>query len=204
MFDFGQGRCATQIIEGVFVNIIFRQRRLVGTAVMCGGLALAAVFSQGVAGAAPPCPPGASCGPGGLPPKQGPGGPGGPNNGAPPGTFDRGNAQVGGPRDAPRGFSTPDHGAPPSPRERGFGWNDGPAPGAAPRDWDGPSPAGGWNGAAPPGGWNRRWDGPQRDIYRARGDFGPFDYNDYTAVPCFSPVFGGWGFWYFGVWIPLF
>ncbi|ART74134.1 hypothetical protein BTO20_35445 [Mycobacterium dioxanotrophicus] len=111
---------------------------------------------------------------------------------------------MGGPRDAPHGFSTPGDGAPPPPPERGPGWNDGPAPGGPPPNWDGPAPAGGWNGPPPPGGWNRRWDGPNRDIARARVDFGPFDYNGYNAIPIFNPVFGGWGFWFFGVWIPLF
>ncbi|WP_369829722.1 MAP_0585 family protein [Mycobacterium sp. E2479] len=154
-------------------------------------------------------------GPGG--PGVGPGGPGvgpgGPGPGAPQarfqpytprGAFDRGNDRVGGPWDAPRGFSTPDHGAPPWPRPRGFGWNDGPPPGAPPPNWFGPPPPGGWNGPPPPGGWNGPWHGPPRDIALARGDFGPFNYYGYTAIPVFNPVFGGWGFWYFGVWIPLY
>jgi hypothetical protein len=96
---------------------------------------------------------------------------------------------------------------------RGGGWrrlsavrdvNDGPAPGGPPPNWDGPPPAGGWNGPPPAGGWNRHWDGPGRDIAQARIDFGPFNYNGYGAIPVFNPVFGGWGFWFFGVWIPLY
>jgi hypothetical protein len=122
----------------------------------------------------------------------------------PTGRFDRGNDQVGGPRDAPHGFSTPDNGAPPPPPERGPGWNDGRAPGSPPPNWDGPPPPGGWDGPPPPGGWNRQYNGPSRDIARARVDFGPFNYNGYTAIPVFNPVFGGWGFWFFGVWIPLY
>jgi hypothetical protein len=122
----------------------------------------------------------------------------------PAGRFDRGNDQVGGPRDAPHGFSTPDNGGPPPPPERGPGWNDGPAPGGPPPNWDGPPPAGGWDGAPPPGGWNRHYDGPSRDITQARVDFGPFNYDGYAATPVFNPVAGGWGFWFFGVWIPLF
>ena len=122
----------------------------------------------------------------------------------PKGAYDRGNAQVGGPRDAPRGFSTRDHGAPPPPPARGFGWNDGPSPGGPPPNWYGPPPPGGWNGPPPPGGWNNRWYGPERGIAQAQGDFGPCDYGGYTAIPVFNPVFGGWGFWYFGVWIPLY
>lgn len=122
----------------------------------------------------------------------------------PSGALNQGNDQVGGPRDAPHGFSTPENGAPPPPPEKGPGWNDGAAPGAAPANWDGPPPAGGWDGSPPPGGWNRKYDGPARDISQARNDFGSFNYNDYTAIPVFNPTFGGWGFWYFGVWIPLF
>jgi hypothetical protein len=122
----------------------------------------------------------------------------------PSGHFDRGNAQVGGPTDSPHGFSTLGNGAPPAPPQRGLGWNDGPAPGGPPPNWDGPPPAGGWNGPPPPGGWNRRYDGPPRDVVRARDDFGPFNYHGFTALPVFNPLFGGWGYWYFGVWIPLF
>jgi hypothetical protein len=38
----------------------------------------------------------------------------------------------------------------------------------------------------------------------AQADFGPFNYNGYNAIPMFNPVFGGWGFWLFGIWIPLY
>lgn len=122
----------------------------------------------------------------------------------PAGAHARGDDQVGGPRDTPRGFSTPDNGAPPPPAQGKPGFNDGPAPGAAPPNWDGPPPAGGWDGPAPAGGWNKSWQGPTRDIQAAQRDFAPFNYNNYTAIPVFSASFGGWGFWYFGVWVPLF
>ncbi|MGH3724787.1 MAG: MAP_0585 family protein [Mycobacterium sp.] len=125
----------------------------------------------------------------------------------PSGKYERGNAQVGGPTDLEHGFSVPGHGAPPSPRQRGPGWNDGPAPGGPPPNWDGPPPQGGWNAPQPPpGGWNQRYDhpGPPRDVARARDDFGYFEYNGYSAMPTFNPWFGGWGYWYFGVWIPLY
>ena len=56
----------------------------------------------------------------------------------------------------------------------------------------------------PPGGWNLPWSGPPRDIGLAQADFGPFNYNGYNAIPIFNPVFGGWGFWLFGNWIPLY
>lgn len=60
------------------------------------------------------------------------------------------------------------------------------------------------HGPPPPGGWNPRWEGPPRDIGLAQADFEPFAYNGYNAIPVFNPIFGGWGFWFFGIWIPLY
>jgi hypothetical protein len=111
---------------------------------------------------------------------------------------------VGGPIDVSVGFSIVGHGAPPPPRERGFGWNDGPPPGGPPPNWYGPPPAGGWDGPPPPGGWNRRWDGPPRDVAVAQIDFGPFAFATFMVIPVFNFWFGGWGYWYFGVWMPLY
>ncbi|WP_369827704.1 MAP_0585 family protein, partial [Mycobacterium sp. E2989] len=122
----------------------------------------------------------------------------------PRGTYVSGNAQIGGPGDARAGFSVVDHGAPPPPPPRGHGWNDGPAPGHPPPHWVGAPPPGGWDGPPPPGGWNRPWSGPQRDVVLAQADFGPFQYETYTAIPVFNWQFGGWGFWYMGVWVPLY
>jgi hypothetical protein len=127
----------------------------------------------------------------------------GPNDqNAPNGRFSRGDAQHGGPTDTPRGFSTPGNGAPMAPRQGDHGWNDGPPPGGPPPNWDGPPPPGGWNGPPPPGGWNRHWDGPQRDMDQARFDHQPFNWNGYEADPTYDPDLG-WGFWFFGLWIPL-
>jgi hypothetical protein len=111
---------------------------------------------------------------------------------------------IGGPGGLTVGFSVPGQGAPPPPPMRGRGWNDGPAPGGPPPRWEGPPPPGGWDGPPPPGGWNRRWDGPSRDVGYGQRDFGPFAYNDFTVIPVFNPFFGGWGYWFFGVWIPLY
>ncbi len=122
----------------------------------------------------------------------------------PHGAYLSGNADVGGPTDAHTGFSIVGHGAPPPPPEHAHGWNDGPAPGGPPPNWQGPPPQGGWGGPPPPGGWNRRWDGPPRDAVVAQVDFGPFQYNTYMVIPTFNWQFGGWGYWYFGVWIPLY
>jgi hypothetical protein len=124
----------------------------------------------------------------------------------PHGAYLSGNADVGGPTDAHAGFSIVGHGAPPPPPEHAHGWNDGPAPGGPPPNWQGPPPQGGWGGPPPPGGWNRHWDnpGPPRDVVVAQADFGPFQYNTYMVIPTFNWQFGGWGYWYFGVWIPLY
>ena len=129
----------------------------------------------------------------------------GPQQQGPPqqGPQQQGPQQQGGPRDTPGGWRAPGQGAPPPPQPGRDGWNDGPPPGGPPRDWDGPPPPGGWNGPPPPGGWNRHWDGPQRGIDQGRFDHQPFNYDDYQAVPIFSPDMGGWGFWFFGLWIPL-
>nr|WP_280825739.1 MAP_0585 family protein [Mycobacterium sp. OTB74] len=118
---------------------------------------------------------------------------------------ERGNAQIGGPTDLSGGFEIVGKGAPPPPREHMYGWGDGPAPGGPPPHWEGPPPSGGWDGPPPPGGWNRRWEGPpDRDIDHGRQDFGPFQYNTFTVVPVFNWEYGGWGYWFFGLWVPLF
>jgi hypothetical protein len=102
-------------------------------------------------------------------------------------------------------FSIVGRGAPPPPPARGWGWNDGPAPRHPPPNWEGPPPPGGWDGPPPPGGWNRPWgDRPDRDWDRGRADFGPFQYNTFTVFPVFNWYYGGWGYWFFGVWVPLY
>ncbi|WP_460010499.1 MAP_0585 family protein, partial [Mycobacterium avium] len=113
-------------------------------------------------------------------------------------------AQIGGPAGADVQFSIVGRGAPPPPREHGYGWNDGPPPHHPPPNWYGPPPPGGWDGPPPPGGWNRPWDGPPRDVAVARADFGPFSYNTFTVIPVFNWQYGGWGYWFFGVWVPLY
>jgi hypothetical protein len=115
--------------------------------------------------------------------------------------------QIGGPGgqgDVTVNFIVPGRGAPPPPPPRGFGWNDGPAPHRPPPNWVGPPPPGGWDGPPPAGGWNRPWQGPPRDEVVARADFGPFAYNTFTVVPVFNWQYGGWGYWFFGVWVPLY
>ena len=89
----------------------------------------------------------------------------------------------------------------------GHGQNDGPR-------WqgqnDGPRWQGGWNANnrywawrdwnnAPPWGWGpppaAQWSG---DWYPH-----PINYWGYNVNPYWNPDLGGWGFWLFGVWIPL-
>jgi hypothetical protein len=101
-------------------------------------------------------------------------------------------------------FNLVGQGAPPPPPQRGWGWNDGPAPHRQPPGWEGPPPPGGWDGPPPPGGWNRPWGGPPRDVDYGRRYFSPFNYNTFTVLPVFNWQYGGWGYWFFGVWVPLY
>jgi hypothetical protein len=122
----------------------------------------------------------------------------------PRGDIPRGTAQIGGPIDLTVGFYLPGRGAPPPPRQRGYGWSEGPAPGHPPPNWYGPPPPGGWDGPPPPGGWNRPWVGPPRYVDYGQRYFAPFTYNTFTVLPVFNWQYGGWGYWFFGVWVPLY
>lgn len=123
---------------------------------------------------APPPGPGHP-GPGG--PGPGGPGPGGPGPGAGPGWHDAGGPGREGPPPPPPPPAGPAG-------FRGAPWGEGPAPwgwGAPPRPaWDRPLP--------PPGGY---WDA------------GPVNYWGYNVTPAWNPGFNQWGFWLFGVWIPL-
>jgi hypothetical protein len=67
---------------------------------------------------------------------------------------------------------------------RGAPWGEGPAP------WGwGVPPRPAWGGPLPPPG--ARWVG------------GPINYWGYQETPIWNPGFSQWGFWLFGVWIPL-
>jgi hypothetical protein len=41
-------------------------------------------------------------------------------------------------------------------------------------------------------------------VFVARTNFAPFAYNDFTVLPVFNWRYGGWGYWFFGVWVPLY
>ena len=45
---------------------------------------------------------------------------------------------------------------------------------------------------------------PATKDYYGRRDFGPFAYNTFTVFPVFNWMYGGWGYWFFGVWVPLY
>ena len=52
------------------------------------------------------------------------------------------------------------------------------------------------------GGWDQRpWD--QRGFDDARWDHQPFNWQGQRVEPYFDNDRGAWGFWFFGLWIPL-
>ncbi|HEX5256011.1 MAG TPA: MAP_0585 family protein [Mycobacterium sp.] len=122
----------------------------------------------------------------------------------PPPPILRPTGEIGGPTNLPGGFCIPGQGAPPPPPPSGYGWSNGPAPGSPPPYWEGPPPAGGWNGPPPAGGWNQPWQGTPVDASYGQNYFSPFTYNNYTVLPVFNSDYGGFGYWFFGTWVPLY
>jgi hypothetical protein len=88
-------------------------------------------------------------------------------------------------------------------------------PGQACRSGDCRGPGGpqtGHDGPGRPGGpGGPRWDAPPppprdqawRGIDQGRYDHQPFNYRGNWVTPIFNPEFRNWGFWLFGLWIPL-
>lgn len=69
-------------------------------------------------------------------------------------------------------------------------------------------PGGHVDRGVPPGLDRGRFDGPPpglawRGIDQGRFDHQPFNYNGNWVTPIFNPSFNNWGFWLFGLWIPL-
>ena len=60
---------------------------------------------------------------------------------------------------------------------------------------DGPPP--GWRGGPPPPGMD--W----RNIDQARADHQSFNYKGIWVTPQWRDYTQNWGFWFFGLWIPL-
>jgi hypothetical protein len=168
-------------------------------------------------GGTPPTgpPPGDFRGPGGPPPGdfRGPGGPGGPD-GPPPGDFRRGPDGPGGPPGDFRGPGGPDFRGPGGPDFRGPGgpdfrgpdnhdwrppWNPGD------NDWRGRFQGAPWGNQLPPWGWGAPppppWDGPLPGAWGPPPP--PINYWGFNEQPLWDQGQNQWGFWFFGIWIPL-
>ena len=133
-------------------------------------------LGSGVAGAQPgpqPCQFGDCQGPGGPGGHGGQGGQGGHDQGPPPGGHDQGP-----PPGGQGGRGGPGGGGPGGP--------GGPGPGDHNPAWGPPPPDQGWRG-----------------IDDGRRDHQPFNYNGSWVTPIYNPDFNNWGFWFFGIWIPL-
>lgn len=83
-------------------------------------------------------------------------------------------------------------------------------PGGPPGGWDrGPGGRGGPGDRGPsPWDHNPGWGPPPPDqawrgVDQGRFDHQPFNYNGSWVTPIFNPDFNNWGFWFFGIWIPL-
>jgi hypothetical protein len=107
--------------------------------------------------------------------------------------------------------------AQPGPPPCNFGNCQGEGPGG-PDHGPGGWPGGPDRGPGGPGGWpgddhrgDHRWDPPPppppnlgwRGIDQGRWDHQPFNYNGNWVTPVFDPGYNAWGFWLFGIWIPL-
>jgi len=102
-------------------------------------------------------------------------------------------------------------GAQPGPQPCQFGDCQGPGgpPAGGPGGPDGRD-QGGHAGSGGPSPWhhNPGWGPPPPDqawrgIDDGRRDHQPFNYNGNWVTPVFNPDFNNWGFWFFGIWIPL-
>lgn len=155
--------------------------KILAAVTIAGSLGLGGV---GVANAAPgaplpakpgPCGPHNDCGPG-----PGPGGPGPGWQGPGPGGPGRGGPGPGDFHPVNNDFGV---GSPNWWRGRpGKRWNDDALP---PWGFWGPPPAYQWSGPPP-------WANPR-----------PINYWGYPATPVWDDGFHGWGFWLFGIWIPI-
>jgi hypothetical protein len=160
-----------------------------GAAIGCALGAASIALPSGAANAAPPCNPaqGMQCGPGGPgggpPQERGPGG-------QPPGYF-RGPGEPGG--QPPGDFRGPDNHdwRPP--------WNPGD------NDWRGRFHGAPWGDGLPPWGWGAppppAWEGPLPEAWGPPPP--PINYFGFNEQPVWDPGFNQWGFWFFGIWIPL-
>ncbi|WP_396836787.1 hypothetical protein [Mycobacterium sp. ITM-2016-00318] len=62
-----------------------------------------------------------------------------------------------------------------------------------------------WGDGLPPWGWGAppppRWNGPLPPAWGPPPP--PIDYFGYQEQPVWDPGYNQWGFWFFGIWIPL-
>ena len=198
-----------------------------GAAIGCALGAAGIGLPTGVANAAPCIPaPGVQCGPGGPggpPPQRGPEGPP-PQRGpdGPPNNDFRGPGGPGGPPDDFRGPDNHDFRGPDNQDFRGPGgpdfrgpdnhdfrgpdnhdwrppWNPGD------NDWRGRFQGAPWGGDLPPWGWGAPppppWDGPLPEAWGPPPP--PINYWGFQEQPIWDQGQNGWGFWFFGIWIPL-
>ena len=84
------------------------------------------------------------------------------------------------------------------PGQRGPGGSGGDRRGPGPGDWRG-GPGGGPGGPQWRGDDDRGW----RGIDQGRYDHQPFNYKGNWVSPVFDQGYRAWGFWLFGIWIPL-
>ena len=186
-----------------------------GAAIGCTLGAAGIGLGSGIANAAPQCPPGVQCPgggggpggpPGGPPGDRGPGGPPGEQGpGGPPG--DRGPG--GPPGDQRPGGPPPDFHGPGGPppgdfnRQGGHDWR--PPWNSQDNDWRGRFRDAPWGNDLPPWGWGAPpppvWDGPLPPAWGPPPP--PINYFGYNEQPVWDPGYNQWGFYFFGIWIPL-
>jgi hypothetical protein len=179
-------------------------RQLAAAASITCALGAAGIGILPAIASAAPCnpPPGAQCGPGG----RGPGGPpqgfqqpGGPPRGERgPGGPPPGNSEFRGPGGGPDG---PPPGDFDGPRNRDWHppWNPGDD------DWRGRFHGAPWGDGLPPWGWGAppapAFYGPLPPAWGPPPP--PINYFGFNEQPVWDPGFNQWGFYFFGIWIPL-
>ena len=184
---------------------------LAGAAIGCmlGTAGIRPSLGSGIANAAPECPPGVQCGPGGgggpggpPPGERGPGNghPGDQGPGGPPG--DRG---PGGPPGDFRGPGGGPGGPPPGDFNRPGGHDWRPPFSPQDNDWRGRFHGAPWGDGLPPWGWGAPpppiWDGPLPEAWGPPPP--PINYFGFNEQPVWDPGYNQWGFYFFGIWIPL-
>jgi hypothetical protein len=167
---------------------------LAGAAIGCMLGTAGISLGSGIANAAPQCPPGVQCGPGG----------GGGHGGPPPGERGPGNGHPGdqGPG-GPPGDRGP--GGPPGDFNRPGGHDWRPPWNPQDNDWRGRFRDAPWGNDLPPWGWGAPpppiWDGPLPPAWGLPPP--PINYFGYNEQPVWDPGYNQWGFYFFGIWIPL-